>query len=290
MRLSTAATLAASVALTHAFTDTSPFIYLSSSPNPSISSSKSQPQLQSVSSVLHPVVEHLRSCPTDNYIVIKQAGISASDLSPPSSSSSSGSGTDNAGHLRHIVSDERWQTRVSVSEVVGLTHDVAEQFAANIRTSCEGMKKEVTIVEREYEDVPVEKEARGVALRNNDIEAFNAVRDAAGQSYTIIYLSTPPTREVIVDEVTTYDAMFNTPLKMDLKRDLRIRADNHTRFDRRPLFEKYQFFTPGLFMGLTVTIILLAILSVGIMAVASLEVSYGAFDKEMGPAAQKKQQ
>ncbi len=46
----------------------------------------------------------------------------------------------------------------------------------------------------------------------------------------------------------------------------------------------------GLFMGIIVTVILLSILSVGISAVSSLEVSYGAFDKEMGPAAHKKQQ
>lgn len=43
-------------------------------------------------------------------------------------------------------------------------------------------------------------------------------------------------------------------------------------------------------MGLVVTLVLLSILSVGIRALASLEVSYGAFEKEMGPAAQKKQQ
>ena len=43
-------------------------------------------------------------------------------------------------------------------------------------------------------------------------------------------------------------------------------------------------------MGLLVAFILLSILYVGVSAVASLQVSYAAFDKEMGPAAQKKQQ
>jgi hypothetical protein len=43
-------------------------------------------------------------------------------------------------------------------------------------------------------------------------------------------------------------------------------------------------------MGLMVVLILGAILSVGLSALGSLQVSYGAFDKEMGPAAQKKQQ
>ena len=42
-------------------------------------------------------------------------------------------------------------------------------------------------------------------------------------------------------------------------------------------------------MGLIVGIIMFMILSVGLSAVSSLQVSYGAFDKEMGPASQKKQ-
>lgn len=43
-------------------------------------------------------------------------------------------------------------------------------------------------------------------------------------------------------------------------------------------------------MGLLVVSILLAIAGVGLSALGSLQVSYGAFEKEMGPAAQKKQQ
>lgn len=41
-------------------------------------------------------------------------------------------------------------------------------------------------------------------------------------------------------------------------------------------------------MALLVSLILVLILSVGLSAIGSLQVSYGAFDKEMGPAAQKK--
>jgi hypothetical protein len=40
-------------------------------------------------------------------------------------------------------------------------------------------------------------------------------------------------------------------------------------------------------MGLTVTILLISILYVGLSAIAGLEVSYMAFSKEMGPAAQQ---
>lgn len=101
---------------------------------------------------------------------------------------------------------------------------------------------------------------------------------------------------------------------MDLKRwaeegEMLVRRKSNST-SNLPLFEKYQFFTPGeifvsggnvpirrgslilapgVFMSLLVLIILLSILAVGLKALSSLEVSYGAFDKEMGPAAQKKQ-
>ena len=42
-------------------------------------------------------------------------------------------------------------------------------------------------------------------------------------------------------------------------------------------------------MGLLATLILGSILTVGLRALSSLEVPYGAFEKDMGPAAQKKQ-
>lgn len=42
-------------------------------------------------------------------------------------------------------------------------------------------------------------------------------------------------------------------------------------------------------MGLSVSALLLSILYVGVTGLASLQVSYASFDKDMGPAAQKKQ-
>ena len=43
-------------------------------------------------------------------------------------------------------------------------------------------------------------------------------------------------------------------------------------------------------MGLLVGLVLLSILGLGLNAISSLQVSYAAFDKEMGPSAQKKAQ
>ncbi|TGZ76715.1 hypothetical protein EX30DRAFT_229704 [Ascodesmis nigricans] len=56
------------------------------------------------------------------------------------------------------------------------------------------------------------------------------------------------------------------------------------------LFEKYQFFTPAVLMGYVVLLVVAAIGYVGVSALEGLKVSYGAFEKEMGPGGQKKGQ
>lgn len=93
------------------------------------------------------------------------------------------------------------------------------------------------------------------------------------------------------------DEPYPSALHQDLKRQLNLRADsdddksNTTNPQSNlPLFEKYQFLTPGLFMTLTVSLLLLIILYVGMTALSGLQVSYAAFSKEMGPQAQKPKQ
>ena len=104
---------------------------------------------------------------------------------------------------------------------------------------------------------------------------------------------------------------------MGIKRDFGVhgrKADDNANvtLPNAPLFEKYQYFTPGMltsfqrlsslnvgclltthvgiFMGLIVILPLFLILYVGISAVGSLQVSYAAFDREMGPRTAKKGQ
>ncbi len=116
-----------------------------------------------------------------------------------------------------------------------------------------------------------------------------------GQNYIVIYTSTPPstTPEHVPEyELHMYemDDPFPSALHLDLKRDVDAHQANNTVSSTLPLFEKYQFFTPAIFMAIPVALILFLILYVGVSAVSSLQVSYFAFSKEMGPTAQKKQQ
>lgn len=82
---------------------------------------------------------------------------------------------------------------------------------------------------------------------------------------------------------------FGGVLHTDLKRDLSGYTLKSNGTDL-PLFDRYEYLSPGVFMGVFVFLLLLMILYVGISAVASLQVSYFAFSKEMGPSQQKKQQ
>ena len=132
--------------------------------------------------------------------------------------------------------------------------------------------------------------------------------DTLDEDYTVVMFSDP-------NEFKAYEPEFIEPVHMDLKRHAELEAASFAAVRRKeknsttsvPLFEKYQFFTPGkcyvlrgywlfgtnlhagIFSAIIALIVILSILTVGLKALASLEVSYGAFDKEMGPAAQKKQ-
>lgn len=70
----------------------------------------------------------------------------------------------------------------------------------------------------------------------------NALDDAPDAPFTLLYIGTPGER--------VYEPEFDDRVRMDLKRDLRanpvIRDNNGTEYDNRTLFEKYQFFTPGM--------------------------------------------
>lgn len=115
---------------------------------------------------------------------------------------------------------------------------------------------------------------------------------APAEDYTVIYATRPLDLEVSHEfsneHVYQMEDPFRGAVQMELKRDVTYspRADSTK---QGGLFEKYQYFSPGLFMAFSAMVPLILILGVGLKAIAGLEVSYFAFSKEMGPTAQKKQ-
>ncbi|KAI9648758.1 hypothetical protein NHQ30_003398 [Ciborinia camelliae] len=255
-------------------------------------------ELDTASSVLQNAKNFLSTCPSDVYIIIQQAALAASDLSAQNS----------VPHLKAAISDSRVRATYSVTDVIYEGRNLAEELAEHIESSCgknvdrrgnlglesAGGNGDGVIVSN-LNALSVEEVARAEEFKNQDAMLNSVFYEylSSGPEYTVIYATTPIGSVLQKDESESirYNAEFEATAHIDLKRDFRIKADNSTKEpDTRPLFEKYQYFTPGIFMGLVVGLLFLSILYVGLNAVSSLQVSYGAFDKEMGPSAQKKQQ
>ncbi|KAI0503306.1 ER protein BIG1 [Xylaria bambusicola] len=274
MRLSVAAAVAGLCASSHAFSDSSPFILFSTA---KLSKPTSDHQLQSSSQVLETTKQLLSSCPTNRYLFISQPNLNAAHLS---SSAAVPKLTESISHTT---------SSYSIAEVAG-EFDV-RSIATYIRETCELPQSSINVVEL----LPVPSSAAGseMALKENDDELgmiLEQYETSTVESYTVVYAG-----GVQAEKPQTYAPEFTDDGAgpTELKRQLHdVNGVRRQEKDGKnlPLFEKYQYFTPGIFMSLIVLIILMSILYAGISAVASLEVSYGAFDKEMGPAAQKKQQ
>ncbi|KZL82035.1 er protein big1 [Colletotrichum incanum] len=276
MRLSRTAGLMAFCASAQAFTDSSPFVMLSTA-----KFAQSNPtQLQTESQVVKSVQELLSSCPTDRYLLVAQPNVNAADIRGPDG------GDCKAPNLCRAIAGSDIRGVYSVAEVVGEVPMGA--LADYIKTACAG--KTVEIEQTRLAPLGRDTRERASTLADNDYALgrnFEKLRSAS-DSYTVIYLASP--------SEPTYQAEFTgEPLHAELKRHeaslLHARkGKNETDWNKLPLFEKYVFFSPGIFHAIVASIILFSILGVGIRALASLEIPYGAFDKENGPAAHKKSQ
>jgi hypothetical protein len=126
---------------------------------------------------------------------------------------------------------------------------------------------------------------------NVDMQLANAIKQLPKRDYALFFITTPPSshESLSAEEQLAYEMDDSeSPLRTELKRDLSAykRADNIT-LPPGPLFERFQFLTPGLFMGILTTLLLVSIGYAGVNALGSLQVSYAAFDKENGPQAQR---
>ncbi|KKA27824.1 hypothetical protein TD95_003922 [Thielaviopsis punctulata] len=249
-----------------AFSDTTPFILSSTAV---LDVSTPIDQLQSNTHVLKTAKNLLASCPTDKYVVVSQPSLHSKDLESSASSPT----------LYSIVQGDAIRSTFSVAGMYG--EIASEDLLAFIRKACAARyeKGDISISSLPLPTLPVEN--RAVVLRENDDMIADVLANAPlGDSYTILYLS--DVRDV------KYEAQFKTVFSSGMKRDDVVTRKSNATVDNRKFFEKYQLFNAGIYMTLLATFFMMTILYVGLQALASLEVSVGAFDKDMGPSAQKK--
>ena len=254
-------------------------------------------------SVAADVLQALKECPTKNYVVVEQDWVSAADYADGRSTP----------RLAHYMSGQQPEVKsiVSVPDVVGSMDSKIIQYledhCGTVKTiKLDGpptapamrslyMGQQGTLRTPHTHTSPQLTSAD--QFLDDSMAKFVEARD-----YTVVYLTTPLTataaKAVLAAQQQQQqqqyqyesDALFDSAMQMELKRDTSAHTRRANATAEGGLFERYQYFTPGLFMGFAAVIPLFLILLVGIRALLSLEVSYFAFSKEMGPNAQKKQQ
>jgi len=276
-----------------AFKDTSPFFLFSSSGS-SIEKVAEQ-QLQTGTHVFEHAAKFLGKCPSDVYVVVQQSNVNAVDYA-----------TDRAApHLRREIESKNIVSKTNIAEVAGVVS--ADSIQKYIEETCgattvdadaftlgENSSEGSVIIRVDFKAPAQDKVHRSIELAENDSYLHSVLAAISTSKYTVIYTTTPVSDKTDIHRIS-YEPEFEQPLRMELKRAsdfvaTTTQSNTTLPFPNAPLFEKYQFLSPGLFMGLLAGIILISILGVAVTALSSMEVSYGAFDKENGPAAQKKQQ
>ncbi|OBT59240.1 hypothetical protein VE04_00434 [Pseudogymnoascus sp. 24MN13] len=302
MRFSTAGTIAACIAAASAFKDTSPFLLFS---NQDIWASQEAGQterlsnlnqIDSASSVTTSLVNSLVCLPVETLLIIVQPDANVADYTSESAAADLAQGTED----QRAVDVDGLQTAVEAScgfgfqKVEAYGEDGVSKIDFTPVSGKESATVGIRVDLRPLSDEPAQR-VRQVAY--HDVILQELVAQFKGRSYAVLFATTPvnskapaPVVHDSVSDVPNYESEFQEPLHSEIKRQTGAMRRADGTVDAGPLFEKYQFFTPGIFMGLMVTLLLVAILSVGIRGIAGLEVSYAAFEKEMGPAAQKKVQ
>ncbi|KAJ5458205.1 hypothetical protein N7475_009593 [Penicillium sp. IBT 31633x] len=284
--------LALGTAAVNAFKDTSPFFLASTSELLTNSA-----YIQTGASLLESLSSSLSTCPSDYYVVVYQPGVHSSDFSTRRSAPRLGA--------KMLGKDSSIRSKMSVNEVAGLVEP--KQIKTLLEEKCKAQTTAVDAASGSYPSY-FEKGPRIINVefpmlslgsdRAQQLSGFDGFladvvdRIPSSSKYTILYITSP--REFPETDSAIYEATgdsYQDSIHMDLKRDYSAYESASSASDNSTsLFEEYQYFTPGIFMGLMATFLFLAILYIGINALGSLQIPYAAFEKDTSAAVQKKAQ
>ncbi|KAL4788233.1 BIG/ATPase V1 complex, subunit S1 [Aspergillus varians] len=289
MRLTHFSLLALGAATASAFRDTSPFFLASTSEILSASA-----QLKSATALLDDLSAKLSTCPSDYYVIAFQPGVHSTDFATAKSAPRLGAkmtGEDKAIRSTMIVNEvagvlETKQIQNILETKCGAQATVIDASSGSYSTEF-GEKPGVIVVELSSLALGSERVQQ---LSDNDGLLSDIVSRLPSKKYTILYATTP--REFEETDSPVYKSAndpYQDSMHVDLKRDFSAhsRRDNTT---KNSLFDEYQYFTPGIFMGLIAVFFFISILYIGLSALMSLQVSYAAFEKDTSSTVQKKQQ
>ncbi|KKK17589.1 hypothetical protein P175DRAFT_0502656 [Aspergillus ochraceoroseus IBT 24754] len=290
MRLSSFSLLALGAVSTHAFQDTSPFFLASTSEIASTSA-----QLKSVTSLLDDLSTKFNACPSDYYVIASQPGVHSTDFATRKAAprlAAKMTGQDKSIQSTMVVNEvagvlEVKQLQQILEKECGVQSTVIDASSGSYPTEF-GTGPRVIVVD--FPSLPLGS-GRQHQLSDNDGLLSDIIGRLPSKRYTILYVTTPKEfdeNDSNVYQSETYD--YQDSLHMDLKRDFSVHSRREDTTSNKSLFQEYQYFTPGLFMGLIATFFFFAILYVAFSALTSLQVPYAAFEKDTSSSTLKKLQ
>ncbi|KAI9924106.1 hypothetical protein ASPWEDRAFT_38501 [Aspergillus wentii DTO 134E9] len=291
MHLSGFSLLALGAATVNAFRDTSPFFLASTSEILATPAS-----IKTATSLLDDLSSTLSTCPSDYYVVAFQPGVHSTDFATSHSAPRLGA--------KMTGQDKAIRSSAIVHEVAGMLD--AKQVQSMIEKSCgagstvvdgasgsypSSFGEEPQVIAVNFPILSLGSDRAQQLSDNDGLLADIVDRIPSSKKYTILYVTSP--REFQDSESPVYHSDDNTyqdPVHMELKRDYSAHGYRVDSASNKSLFQEYQYFTPGIFMGLIASFFFVAVLYVGFSALTSLQVPYAAFEKDTSPNAQKKQQ
>ncbi|ORY82504.1 vacuolar ATP synthase subunit S1-domain-containing protein [Protomyces lactucae-debilis] len=253
--------LAAVFASVFAFEDTSPYIFASTSQHPinqhTGSTLSSGSFRQSVLAAL--------TCEAPTTIIAVQPSIHASDFThdaaPLFKQTVESAGTKLVVPYGHGEVDVEELVLHIAGQCNALIERITAGHGSHPMYTDDGIPRVLVVT---FPTVP-EKQGRLEALNEHDAFLHSLIASVPRQQYNLIYVSTPAapskaTYRRAVPDLSAYKSHSNST---------------------GGLFSHYQFFTPGIFMGYMALLLLVPILIVGIKAISSLQISYGAFAPPM---------
>ncbi|KAH8147408.1 uncharacterized protein LAJ45_08564 [Morchella importuna] len=277
-----------------AFKDTSPFFLISASKH--FSQADNTKPLLETSAFVQTAKGIISYCDADAYILVTQPGLHASDFAHASSAPRLSTVFKEVGVERAQAVSKVYEYDVKFEDIA----DILQDFAI---ATCDAEVEEVDaktgnfggfddmkpkLIRVDFETLPENGPARHKAIMENDSFLYSIISLLPTYKYNLIYTSTPISMTPAAMKESKGDAH-----ELRRRENFQVRDDDektNTTLPEGSLFKRYQFFTPAIFAGYLALFFLLSVLYVAFTALSSLQVSYGAFEKEMGPSAAKKQQ
>ena len=282
MKLNTLIPLVAGlVAPALAFSNSSPHVILSSVASlDSALSSSAQQQASSARDFDDLVNQAIVGCPADTYVFVSQPGLHASDLED-----------DSLTPFLHRIVGLAKSAFVSNHVFSDTERQLPQDALSHLEETCGAAQVKVDgttgkfeqyvdtkprILQVQMDELTEETgEARDAALKAHDNVLKAVLGRLPSPNYVLVYMSSPGQNQVEEAEAFQFTQQHTRE-----ETDEKVK-DN--------LFQKYQFFSPGIFMAIIVSLLLVSVMLFALNWIGSLQISYGAFEKDPELVRQKKQ-